>query len=144
MIWPLSLEPRVIEIEFNPDKGFFSRHFIPPALHTCQDSRNAVIASYTLCFGSIYHPASILFNFSIDTLYLGPGLDPITNPEAIPLLFSTFKDGEVSQLQWLAADANLFGQPGPGLELCTKFGDAVERLAGMKEFTVAYDINRFL
>ena len=69
IIWRLTLPPRTIEVEYRADRGFYTRVTTPTALKVCSSSRKAVIDSYTLCFGNILHRPSILFNFSLDTLY---------------------------------------------------------------------------
>jgi hypothetical protein len=70
IIWRLTLRPRVIEILHGVhDSCFYSRANLPVALVVCQDSRNALISSYPVSFGSALKVPQIRFNFSLDTLY---------------------------------------------------------------------------
>ncbi|KAH6673641.1 hypothetical protein B0J14DRAFT_53244 [Halenospora varia] len=52
-------------------RGFYTYCALPVALGVCQESRNAVIDSYPMCFGSTIDPAAIRFNFDLDTLFVG-------------------------------------------------------------------------
>ena len=70
IIWRLTLRPRVVEVLHEYfDDCFHSRAKLPIALVVCQDSRNAVISSYPVSFGSALKIPQIRFNFSLDTLY---------------------------------------------------------------------------
>jgi hypothetical protein len=90
LIWKTSCESRMIEVAYDSYDGFTSNIPHPTALEVCQESRNAVINSYPLCFGSIFHPAKIRFNFAIDILYIDNCIE-----EEVAHLFSTFREREV-------------------------------------------------
>lgn len=101
IIWRMTLEPRIVELEYCAS-GFFELYSDPPALLVCQDSRNAVIDQYPLCFGTTTQPARTRFNFALDTLYI----DYYNIEERITLLFAIFKDHEISGLQRFAIDGD--------------------------------------
>jgi hypothetical protein len=84
-IWKLSLEPRIVTILHDRYKIYYSRAKIPPALHVCGHSRDAVIGLYPTCFGSWLYPKRVMFNFSIDTLYL-PQWEEFNPPHFFTLL----------------------------------------------------------
>ena len=69
MIWNLNLESRIVEICLNDASGFYSRAKLPSALQVSKESRDTVIAQYSLCFGLNWYPAQTRFNFDLDTLY---------------------------------------------------------------------------
>jgi len=49
---------------------FFSTAALPTAFYVCNDSRRAIMPFYPVCFASESSPASIHFNFALDTLYI--------------------------------------------------------------------------
>lgn len=98
-IWKFSLQPRAIEIEYNTTHGYYTRVKTPAALSVCKDSRDAVKFLYPLCFGSVVYEATIVFNFSIDTLYI----DSELGHELVPFIFGLNKH-EADNLQFLAID----------------------------------------
>jgi hypothetical protein len=99
IIWELSLEPRIVEIGFTDEEGFYQKCEIPLELMVSQYSRNVVARSYPLCFGSLRYKPSIRFNFAIDTLNLDQ-----TFKYRIPFLFSLAKYEELAILRYLALD----------------------------------------
>ncbi|KAE8452594.1 hypothetical protein EG329_013853 [Mollisiaceae sp. DMI_Dod_QoI] len=101
-VWKMSLRPRVIEIEYNKEHGFYSRVKPPIALSVCKDSRDAVEYLYPLCFGNVIHEPAIVFNFSMDTLYF----DTAFGSHTVPFLFS-LKQKEAENIQALAFDRSL-------------------------------------
>lgn len=58
--------------EYDPawEIHFYSIAPLPAAFYVSQESREAVIKRYTLCFASESSPAAIYFNFEIGTLFL--------------------------------------------------------------------------
>lgn len=102
IIWKLTLEPRDIELEFNQDRGFYSRIWTPAALRVCHDSRDAVQSLYPVCFGNVMFERRTVFNFSLDTLYL----DTEFQVHIFPLLAS-MTPLELSKLQYLAVAADI-------------------------------------
>jgi len=102
IIWKLSLQSRVIEIEFKEARGFYTRVGTPVALRVCRDSRDAVISSYPVCFGNIMFEPRTIFNFSLDTLYI----DNNFQGQTLHLLGS-LSATEISKLQRLAIDDDL-------------------------------------
>lgn len=100
--WKLSLAARVVEVRFNRTHGFFTPIKIPVALRVCKDSRDAVKNLYPLCFGTVVHEPAIVFNFSMDTMYLDADL----GPEVVPFIYS-WKGFEAQNIQSLAVDRYL-------------------------------------
>jgi 2EXR family len=98
-IWKSTLQPRVVQIYHTCERGFYSLVQIPVALRVDQDSRSAVSFLYHMSFGNILHPANIVFNFSLDTLYFD---DEIWHE--IPNFLVGLKDLERNQLQSIAVD----------------------------------------
>ena len=137
LIWETSCESRTIEIIYDSEEGFLSKVDSPIALQVCQESRTHLLHNYPLCFGSIYHPAKIRFNFSIDTLYLDNTIE-----EEMAHVFSTFREQEISSLKYLAVD-NFYGStpieddydPYEGLKR------AVKCLRGLKELLVVFHVD---
>ncbi|CZR62715.1 uncharacterized protein PAC_12612 [Phialocephala subalpina] len=73
MIWRFSLPPRLVEIKCELWKGnrrYYSRAALPSAFYVCHDSRNVVTPCYPRYFGTELYSPTILFNPSLDTLYL--------------------------------------------------------------------------
>ncbi|TVY75859.1 hypothetical protein LSUE1_G006937 [Lachnellula suecica] len=102
MIWYLTLQPRVVELAFQAEHGFYSRVRVPPALGVCSDSRRAVSHLYALRFGSALDEPAISFNFSLDTLYFDESFG------AYLLRFLTLlKDEELKQIRYLAIDSDI-------------------------------------
>jgi hypothetical protein len=103
MIWTAMCEPRAVELEHDEElETFYSKAHSAPyplALEICQESRNAIINEYPLCFGSIFYPATTRFNFKLDTLYISEELW-----EDLPNLFSLFRENEINNLQHIALD----------------------------------------
>lgn len=99
IIWKLTLQPRVVEIQFDPNRGFYNRVPTPAALRVCKDSRAEIIKLYPTCFGNHVYPPSTLFNFRIDTLYVDECLQTHTL-----LLLASLKDHEMKGLRFMAID----------------------------------------
>jgi hypothetical protein len=99
MIWQHTLEPRAVEIQYSVKNGFYSTAKTPVVMRACPDSRNAVIKSYPLCFGSILHSPSIVFNFSLDTLYFEIDMQP-----RITQFLVSMSKTEVESIQPIAVD----------------------------------------
>ncbi|KAN0122775.1 hypothetical protein V8E51_001101 [Hyaloscypha variabilis] len=137
LIWETSCESRIIEISYDSEDGFSSSVDPPIALEVCQESRNHLLNNYPLCFGSIYHPAKIRFNFSIDTLYVDNSME-----EDMAHVFSTFREREISSLKYLAID-NYYGNapieddfdPFEGLKR------AVKCLTSLRELLVVFHVD---
>ncbi|KAE9381207.1 hypothetical protein N431DRAFT_392183 [Stipitochalara longipes BDJ] len=137
LIWETSCESRTVEITYDSDDGFLSNVDPPIALEVCQESRNHLLNNYPLCFGSIYHPAKIRFNFSIDTLYVDNSME-----DDMAHVFSTFREREISSLKYLAID-NYYGNapieddydPYEGLKR------AVKSLTGLRELLVVFHVD---
>ena len=99
MIWEFTLTPRVIETEFLTERGFYTRVPTPLALKVCKDSREAVERLYPGCFGNNIYEPRILFNFSMDTLYLDSGVQHQTL-----LLLAGLNEAELKGLRFMAID----------------------------------------
>lgn len=103
IIWRLTLNSRVVEIEFTELRGFFTRVATPTALQVCRDSRRAVITFYPTCFGNIMYSPQIVFNFLLDTLYF----DMSFHSQVLHFLAS-LKETEVKRIQSIAADSEMW------------------------------------
>ncbi|KAL2072643.1 hypothetical protein VTL71DRAFT_11986 [Oculimacula yallundae] len=137
MVWEASCFPRVVEIEYEEETGFTPRCADPIALKVCKESRNTIIQSYPLCFGSIFHQAKTRFNFSIDTLYIDGDLD-----ENVPHFFSTFGSLEISSLQVLAMEGIYTELTVPGdINLTTQLHSVITKLPALRELCFVYDIS---
>jgi hypothetical protein len=134
LIWRTTLQPRVIEIDYDDCEGFRSRwKAYPIALRVCKESREAVIGSYPLCFGSIFHPAQIRFNFSMDTVYLNFDYDA---EDYIPHFFNVLKDHEIRGLKYMAIPSSVEDEVG----YMDNIARAVESLSGLQSLSVVYDV----
>ncbi|KUJ15140.1 uncharacterized protein LY89DRAFT_750399 [Mollisia scopiformis] len=133
MIWKLTLQPRVVELEFgnigfedqdsldssfesyggendeddrvelNSRKGFYTTTRNPIVMEVSRDSRNAVLHLYPKCFGSLWYPKCTRFNMAIDTLYIGSGLCKV-----VPLFFGILSKEERHGIQYLAFNRHDF------------------------------------
>lgn len=81
------------------EKGFYTNIRTPLALEVCQESREAVIASYPLSFGSVWFPQRIRFNFATDTIFVN-----YNTWRSFPLFFSILDLNERSSLRYLSFD----------------------------------------
>jgi len=133
LIWDTTCQSRLIEVEYDSLDGFSSNVGHPIALEVCQEARNAVINNYPLCFGSIFHPAKIRFNFAIDTLYIDTSVE-----DDMAHLFSTFREREISGLRYLAIDAT-FGNPEDEHEF-EGVKRAVKALEGLRELLIVFNV----
>lgn len=146
MIWQLSVNPRVVEIEFSESRGFYTRVATPLSLRVNQDSRNAVLLLYPTCFGNPLYESRIVFNFELDTLLLPAHIQFHTHH-----LFATFKPQEWARLQYLAVAADInedwseYGQGEPCLQppVCV-LEKAVKSLTSLKELLIVFDVVRYL
>ncbi|KAH7364109.1 hypothetical protein BKA65DRAFT_129828 [Rhexocercosporidium sp. MPI-PUGE-AT-0058] len=136
MIWQATCRPRVVELEYDEEDGFTPRSPGPIALRVCKESRDNIIQSYPLCFGSIFHPAKTRFNFSLDTLYIGSELE-----ENVPHFFSTFGPLEISSLQVLALEDCYNETILPyEITLTTQLQKMVEKFTALRELLIVYDV----
>ncbi|KAF8854118.1 hypothetical protein BDZ45DRAFT_806109 [Acephala macrosclerotiorum] len=138
LIWEAMCQPRTVELEYDEDfpEGFSSRAMNPKVLEVCRESRKTVIDSYPLCFGSVFFPAKVRFNFAIDTLFIDNDFE-----ENLPHLFSTFKDAEINGLKHLALEQ--YYVVGYNLEdgkLAEGLRRALDSLKSLKEVQVVFDI----
>lgn len=127
---------RIVEIEYDDEEGFTPRVEDPKALRVCKESRIAIIQSYPLCFGSIFHPAKTRFNFAIDTLYLGNEIE-----DQVPHFFSTFGKPEISGLQFLALE-NCYNEATLPFEvtMTSQLQTMVKKLTSLRELLIVFDV----
>jgi len=64
-----TLKSRTVDMRYCLERGCWSPVQTPVALRLCNDSRNAVRSLYPLCFGSVLHEPTTVFNFSLDILF---------------------------------------------------------------------------
>jgi hypothetical protein len=135
LIWEKTCEPRIVEVSYEDD-GFSSLSSVPMALRVCKESRDTVIHSYPLCFGSIFYPPKIRFNFTLDTLYIDNKIE-----EDIPHFFSTLREREISSLRFLAIDGYFVGPTSQyDVAFISNMRRAVKSLTGLKELLVVFDL----
>ncbi|KAL2061896.1 hypothetical protein VTL71DRAFT_7274 [Oculimacula yallundae] len=99
IIWRFTLEARAVEIQWTETRGFFTRVPTPMALRVCRDSREAVNSLYPRCFGNVLYEPKIVFNFTLDTLYIDQNLQN----QALHFLASLSTE-EVAKIRYLAVD----------------------------------------
>jgi hypothetical protein len=117
------------------DGGFSSSATPPVALEVCKESRDLVIDSYPLCFGSIYHPAQTRFNLSMDILVFD-----LEFQRSIPHFLGIMKEKEISGLRYLAIASDILESFRPFRDLKTPLRRALKSFSGLKELLVVYDI----
>jgi hypothetical protein len=138
LIWQKTLEPRVVEVTYDEETGFTTYSRLPMALQICKESRETVEPLYPCCFGSIFHPSRIRFNFALDTLYI----DGIMEAE-LPHFLATFGEREINGIQTLALDEEAYAIPnelGEDYDITHGLRRAVGSLKGLKELLFVYDI----
>ncbi|KAM0151742.1 hypothetical protein ACHAPG_008080 [Botrytis cinerea] len=103
-IWRLTLEPRLVEVrpKYEYRDVFYSTAPLPIAMTVCKDSERAVQSLYPKCFGSWLGPATIRFNFKIDTLYLDWKIQ-----EHLMSFLLSISLQEAEKIQFLALDQYL-------------------------------------
>jgi len=140
IIWRLTLESRVIEIEFDKDRGFFTRVFTPVALRVSRDSRNATITRYPTCFGNVIYPPRTLFNFDLDTLYL----DDEIQIHTLHLLAGLTLE-ELTNLRYLAVThaINLDWASGADTEIdfVLALSKMAPKMTALKDLSVVFDLS---
>lgn len=138
-IWEMTLEPRLVELQYSDDIGFYSAVPTPVALRVCQRSRGFVKRFYPICFGNIMFEPQTVFNIFLDTLYLGrPFQDSVFH------LFASLTSREIDSLQYLAVDYRIDEEyctggaleidPSVALEL------VVPKLPFLKEIQIVHDL----
>ncbi|KUJ22671.1 uncharacterized protein LY89DRAFT_664468 [Mollisia scopiformis] len=143
LIFEAMCKPRTIEVlyegyEVIDARGFYTYAPSPPALDICRESRNTVISRYPLCFGSVFFPATVRFNFELDTLFLDEHFR-----EDLPHLVSTFKDAEFNGLRYLAlSDYYLVPYTDSDLRLDENLQRTLEALKSLKELLLVFDVER--
>ena len=141
-IWKCTLEPRTIEIRSSTVQGFYSRSKVPVALRVNKDSRRAVGLLYHLCFGSVIHEPRIVFNFSMDTLFLSEDMWA-----EVPRFLTGLKDVEVKNLQCIAVDRHIDEAGEWGLEGWNEYNNmelfqkVAAAMPALKEFRIVVQIN---
>ncbi|KAH9206026.1 hypothetical protein DL95DRAFT_450972 [Leptodontidium sp. 2 PMI_412] len=112
MIWKFTLEPRVVEMEFSENLGFYTVCKVPTALKVSQESRDTVKKPYVECFSSLWYPRGTLFNSAMDTLYLSRDFF-----DHVPAFFHTFREKETAGIRYIAIDEDDF-ETGFNCESC--------------------------
>lgn len=145
MIWCFTLQPRFVEIKYkNASKAYFSRAALPSAFYVCHDSRNAVIPCYPRFFSSEAHRPTILFNPSLDTVYLDD-----FNEDRLLCFFKNLGARELALLENIAISevAGMeFGQ-GHDTELYQyweKVGDRMKHLPRLRNLLVVRDVSKYV
>jgi len=116
------------------DQGFTSLAEPPVALRVCKESRELIIDSYPLCFGSIYHPAHTRFNLSMDILVLGSDFE-----DFIPHFLGIMNERELSNLRYLAIESDIL-TVFPFRDMKTPLKRALRSFSGLKELLIVQDV----
>jgi hypothetical protein len=139
-IWQLTLQPRVVAIDFLQARGFGASVSIPVSLQVNQDSRAAMLPFYPLCFGNLVHPPQIRFNFSLDTLYI----QGTAQPWVLPLLASMTK-AEYTNLQRFAVAEDIdeieYTRYPSEYEVVQALEKAVPLMTSLQVFQVAHPLD---
>jgi len=138
-IWKFTFVPRVVEIYYGGiySNGGFSSDALPPiALEVCKESRDLALEAYPLCFGSIYHPAHIRFNLSLDVL-----LFDIDFQSKMPHLLGIMNQQEISGLRYLAIESDILEKYRPFRDIKKPLKRALGHLSGLKELLIVYDVS---
>ncbi|KAF8856675.1 hypothetical protein BDZ45DRAFT_691529 [Acephala macrosclerotiorum] len=116
--------------------GFHIRVRTPAALEVNQDSRQAVLPSYELCFGSRWYVPRTRFNFRLDTLYTNHDMG-----KALPWSFNSLTDNEAAKLRYLAFDISLWDVVGDSVVNEVGFKNNLRRsiksLKGLEELFIS-------
>lgn len=140
MIWKCTLKPRIVELSYKEEHGFYSRVKAPVALQVCSESRKAVEYLYPLRFGSILDNPAIAFNFSLDTLYF----DIIVDEDIIHFL-ALLKLEETNHIKYLAVDYLVYASrewsERPVQDSFPALKKAAVAMPELKEFLVVYKLN---
>lgn len=152
MIWRLTLEPRVVEVEHgwrignsrNEDEDcYYSRINLPIALNVCHDSRDAIIPLYPLCFAADSSRPMIRFNFSLDTLYIDD-----TFGEYVFDFLENLKPIEMARLKLIAISDkvgyDLHDTDKKGHAYWARLGGCIERLSGLKTILTVHHLPSIL
>ncbi|KAL5316631.1 hypothetical protein ACEPPN_015680 [Leptodophora sp. 'Broadleaf-Isolate-01'] len=132
MIWKFTLEPRVVEMEFSENLGFYTVCKVPTALKVSQESQDTVKKSYVECFSSLWYHRGTLFNSAMDTLYLSRDFF-----DHVPAFFHTFHEKETAGIRYIAIDEDDF-ETGYNYESCA-VPQRLEGLTALEEVTIVYD-----
>jgi len=115
---------------------------LPVALRACRESRDAVLKSYPLSYGSgVLHGPSIVFNFELDTLYF----DVDMQPRVAQFLVGMSKI-EVESIRSIAVDWWMEDAGNLGVEYLSEdepfqlFKSAVKAMTALQEFLVVYNV----
>ncbi|CZR62904.1 uncharacterized protein PAC_12801 [Phialocephala subalpina] len=154
-IWHLTLQPRVVEIEFqwkeryginNEDKlyaSYYSRIPLPVALKVCRDSRNAVLPFYPLCFASFLSRPKIRFNLFFDTLYIddtfGKHLFELLG-NLNPIKMAGLQNMAISDL----AGSNYYEDDDKGHKYWARLGTLIEKIFGLKNILTVHSLPSIL
>jgi hypothetical protein len=140
MIWKLTLQPRILELQFSYIRGFFTKAKGPVALRVNQESRNTVKPLYPLCFGNVVYQPRVLFNFSIDTLFLEHDFQP-----QLLLFLASLKLDEMVQLKYLAVDTRIDTDYGDGehadIDTELVIRNVVPSMIALKEIRLIIDLD---
>ncbi|KAF8861041.1 hypothetical protein BDZ45DRAFT_740640 [Acephala macrosclerotiorum] len=148
IIWRFSLQPRVVEVEYVELKGkrqYYSRAALPSAFYICHDSHNAVIPCYPRYFGSKQCSPTVLFNPSLDTLYLEHFFE-----EKLLDFFEDLGDRELVRLENIAiSEIAGMGLGGLGagiqaLENWEKLGIWMKKLPALRNLLIVQEITTCL
>ncbi|TVY33217.1 hypothetical protein LSUB1_G008273 [Lachnellula subtilissima] len=139
IIWNLTLPSRIVEIKFVETRGFYTRVKIPVALRVCKDSRDAVLSSYSTCFGNLMFTPRTLFNFSLDTLYIGRQFQ-----EQVLHLVASLNATEISKIQNLAIDSRINFDPATGYDAEIDYDACVKKSSLIDAKSKVFDLMHWL
>ncbi|KAG9236274.1 hypothetical protein BJ875DRAFT_494318 [Amylocarpus encephaloides] len=137
-IWKASFVPRSVSMHYmsyTSPGGFHTMESPPVALSVHKESRNLALKLYPLCFGSIWYPATVPFNLTLDILFLTS-----ISVDQLPHFFAVMNQNELSRLRYIAISAPKLNRL--SLPQRSKFKDALKHLAGLEEFLIYYPVAR--
>lgn len=139
-IWKRSLDPRVIELKYNSNHGFYASTRVREALKVCSDSRKAVLPFYQLCFGNVLQEPAVVINFKLDTIYF----DSDFGPHVVPFLMS-LKVYEATQITSIAIDRYVDEYreyiDAPDYDNFAAIKQAMRVMPAMKEVNIVYKLD---
>lgn len=155
MIWRLTLEPRVVEVQHRWSKRYqcggdiedepyyCSCVTLPVALKVSHDSRDAILPMYPLCFASESSKPVIRFNFSLDTLYIDETFD-----KHLFDFLERLSPSEIVRLEIIAisdkAGYALDKDDKKGRKYWARLGTYIEKLSGLKNILTVHSLPSIL
>jgi hypothetical protein len=140
-IWKLTLQPRIIEIQFTNKKAVYTKSKLPTTLYVSKESRAAVEKFYPFCFGSVWHKYQTRFNFDLDTIFLNSNYY-----NDFCHFFTLAGFSELHEIRYLAIDnlcQHISNIHDPDKEDFKKLRKVVKSMKALQEMSVTYSAKNF-